>query len=95
MFKSCHVHEKFLVWDCVAVIIESQKKSKEKGVKRAVTEKVETETQPRLNTSKSVPTETAHGGKTWAADDSPLTPRKSVSFKRDKELSQVHDIVSF
>lgn len=79
----------------MAFIIESQKKSKEKGVKRAVTEKVETETQPRLNTSKSVPTETAHGGKTWAADDSPLTPRKSVSFKRDKELSQVHDIVSF
>ncbi|PVD24945.1 hypothetical protein C0Q70_15439, partial [Pomacea canaliculata] len=73
---------------------ESQKKSKEKGVKRAVTEKVETETQPRLNTSKSVPTETAHGGKTWAADDSPLTPRKSVSFKRDKELSQVHDIMN-
>ena len=33
----------------------------------------------------------------WAAADSPVSPRRSavrVSFKGDKELSEVHDIVS-
>ncbi|XP_070192077.1 ankyrin repeat domain-containing protein 26-like isoform X3 [Littorina saxatilis] len=73
---------------------ESQKAGQEEKV---AGELFESETPARRASAKSVQSQSSVEENSWAAADSPITPRKTavrVSFKGEKELSEVHDITA-
>ncbi|KAL8595237.1 hypothetical protein ACOMHN_043389 [Nucella lapillus] len=46
----------------------------------------------KRSSSKSYQSDVSQDDNSWAATNSPTSPRRRVSFKGDKELSEVHDI---